>query len=44
MVTVGDSTSSVNVAQRHLLYDTRRGLYYPKPALRGWLHLLWFEA
>jgi hemolysin III len=26
------------------LYDARRAAYYPKPALRGWLHLLWFEA
>jgi hemolysin III len=26
------------------LYDSRRGVYYVKPALRGWLHLLWFEA
>ena len=26
------------------LYDARRGLYYVKPLLRGWLHLLWFEA
>jgi hemolysin III len=26
------------------LYDTRRGVYYVKPVLRGWLHLLWFEA
>jgi hemolysin III len=26
------------------LYDARRGVYYTKPALRGWLHLLWFEA
>jgi hypothetical protein len=26
-----------------MLFDTRRGLYYPKPLL-GWLHLLWFEA
>ena len=25
-------------------YDTQRGIYYPKPVLRGWLHLLWFEA
>jgi hemolysin III len=25
-------------------YDARRGIYYVKPALRGWLHLLWFEA
>ena len=25
-------------------YDTRRGIYYIKPVLRGWLHLLWFGA
>jgi hemolysin III len=27
-----------------LLYDARRGVYYAKPALRGWLHLLCFFA
>jgi len=27
-----------------VLYDARRGVYYVKPVLRGWLHLLWFEA
>jgi hemolysin III len=26
------------------LYDARRGVYYAKPALRGWLHLLCFGA
>jgi hemolysin III len=26
------------------LYDSRRGVWYVKPALRGWLHLLWFEV
>lgn len=26
------------------LYDVRRGVYYAKPALRGWQHLLWFVA
>jgi hemolysin III len=26
------------------LYDSRRGIYYQKPLLRGWLHLLWFGA
>jgi hemolysin III len=25
-----------------LLYDARRGVYYARPALRGWLHLLCF--
>jgi hemolysin III len=26
------------------LYDARRGLWYARPALRGWLHLAFFEA
>jgi len=25
-------------------YDARRGIYYTKPVMRGWLHLLWFAA
>ena len=25
-------------------YDSRRGVLYAKPLLRGWLHLVWFEA
>jgi hemolysin III len=25
-----------------VLYDARRGVYYTKPVLRGWLHLIWF--
>ncbi|MFY9863307.1 MAG: hypothetical protein WAK58_05800 [Trebonia sp.] len=27
-----------------LLYDARGGVYYARPALRGWLHLLCFWA
>jgi hemolysin III len=27
-----------------LHYDSRRGLHYTKPLLRGWLHLAWFEV
>lgn len=26
------------------LYDSTRDLFYAKPILRGWMHLLWFEA
>jgi len=26
------------------LYDARRGVYYTKPILRGWLNLIWFGA
>jgi hemolysin III len=25
-------------------YDSRRDIYYAKPVLRGWMHLLWFAA
>jgi hemolysin III len=25
-------------------YDSRRGVHYSKPLMRGWLHLLWFKA
>jgi hemolysin III len=25
-------------------YDARRDVYYAKPVLRGWLHLVWFEV
>ena len=39
-----DSTGMASTVSRPMLFDTRRGLYYPKPALRGWLHLLSFEA
>jgi hemolysin III len=37
-VTVTGSTA----AQQ--LYDTRRGVYYAKPVLRGWSHLVFFAA
>ena len=26
------------------LYDAGRDVFYPKPVLRGWMHLVWFEA
>ena len=41
-MTAMDSTAELPTAGA--FYDTRRGLYYTKPALRGWLHLLWFEV
>jgi hemolysin III len=39
-----DSTAEAPAAPVMGLYDARRGVYYTKPLLRGWLHLLWFEA
>src|SRR5690348_5943520 len=43
-MTGAESTATVSAVSRPMFFDARRGLYYPKPALRGWLHLLWFEA
>ncbi|MGH8960254.1 MAG: PAQR family membrane homeostasis protein TrhA [Jatrophihabitantaceae bacterium] len=37
----GVTAPALKAAQR---YDSGRGIYYDKPAWRGWLHLLWFEA
>ena len=37
-----DTASCSSPAGAGLLYDARRGVYYAKPALRGWLHLLCF--
>jgi hemolysin III len=41
-VTATDSTAEPPTAEA--FYDARRDVYYTKPALRGWLHLLWFEV
>ena len=43
-MSIRESAEALTVADRRVLYDTRRGVYYPKPVLRGWLHLLWFAA
>ncbi|HEY3631590.1 MAG TPA: hemolysin III family protein [Jatrophihabitantaceae bacterium] len=43
-MTVARSTGGVAEADRPLLHDSRRNIAYAKPLLRGWLHLLWFEA
>jgi hypothetical protein len=44
----GTATDSAPAAPRSpvadALYDARRGVYYTKPVLRGWLHLIWFGA
>jgi hemolysin III len=34
---------AVQAPTAEALYDARRDVYYTKPLLRGWLHLLWFE-
>jgi hemolysin III len=39
-----DEPAAPLTATSHLLYDSRRGVHYEKPLLRGWLHLVWFAA
>lgn len=38
------STNGQLTSGRTLHYDSRRGVHYTKPLMRGWLHLLWFGA
>jgi hemolysin III len=40
----GSTVGPPGAPEVEALYDARRGVYYTKPVLRGWLHLLWFEA
>ena len=40
-MTAMDSTAT---PPTEAFYDARRDVYYTKPALWGWLHLLWFEV
>jgi len=41
---VTDPSAAARPLTADTLYDTGRGTYYTKPLLRGWLHLMWFEA
>jgi hemolysin III len=38
----GQAVIDAGPAGAGLLYDSRRGVYYARPLLRGWLHLLFF--
>jgi len=40
----GQAVADAGPAGAGLLYDARRGVYYARPVLRGWLHLLCFLA
>jgi hemolysin III len=35
-------TASAVPESPNVLYDVERAVHYPKPLLRGWLHLVWF--
>ena len=40
----GQDPAPLRSNESTLLYDSRRDVHYEKPLLRGWLHLVWFEA
>jgi hemolysin III len=40
----GQEVADAGPAGAGLLYDAHRGVYYTRPVLRGWLHLLCFGA
>jgi hemolysin III len=43
--TIGPTAGrSISAPTSALLYDSRRDMHYEKPLLRGWLHLVWFQA
>ena len=44
MTFTGSAPEAPREAAGNAFYDARRGVYYTKPALRGWLHLVWFGA
>lgn len=41
---MASDSMAVQPSAADALYDARRDVYYTKPVLRGWLHLLWFEV
>jgi hemolysin III len=40
----GQAVTETGPGEPGLLYDARRGVYYARPALRGWLHVVCFWA
>jgi len=44
MTIMGPGSAAPGPLTADQLYDARRGVYYTRPVLRGWLHLVWFGA
>ncbi|MDP9117260.1 MAG: hemolysin III family protein [Actinomycetota bacterium] len=44
MASTASTSAVVAAVPASHLYDSERDIYYTKPALRGWMHLVWFEA
>jgi hemolysin III len=44
MTGTGPAPAKRGPAQAGVFFDARRGVYYTRPMLRGWLHAVWFGA
>jgi hemolysin III len=44
MTGTGSVPAKPGPAQAGVFFDARRGIYYTRPLLRGWLHAVWFGA
>jgi hemolysin III len=44
MTGTGPAPAKPGPAQAGVFFDARRGVYYTRPLLRGWLHAVWFGA
>lgn len=44
MTGTGSAPAKPGPAQAGVFFDARRGVYYARPMLRGWLHAVWFGA
>ena len=44
MTGTGPAPAKPGPAQAGVFFDARRGVYYARPVLRGWLHVAWFGA
>ena len=42
MTWTGSTQEEPGPASAALFFDARRGIYYARPMLRGWLHVVWF--
>lgn len=44
MTGTGSAPARPGPTQAGVFFDARRGVYYARPMLRGWLHAVWFGA
>ena len=42
MTWTGSTPGAPGPPEAEVFFDARRGIYYARPALRGWSHVVWF--